>query len=247
MLSVDQLILFLSLALVAEILGTVGGFGSSIFFVPLATFFFDFHSVLGITAIFHLSSNVTKIILFKKGINKRVLLYFGIPSIVFVILGAWLSKFVDPIILQILLSIFLVVMSILLIVYRDKKLPESTGLLTGSGLLSGFVAGLMGTGGAIRGLALSAMSLGRDAFIATSALIDLGIDFSRSVVYFMNGYVHLHDLYLSPMLLVVSVLGSWIGKLIVQRMSENQFRLFVLILIAIIGVGMGIKLILPYV
>lgn len=33
--SYENLILFLSLALVAEILGTVGGFGSSLFFVPI--------------------------------------------------------------------------------------------------------------------------------------------------------------------------------------------------------------------
>lgn len=53
--------IFLILALVAEIIGTIGGFGSSVFFVPLGNFYFDFHSVLGLTAIFHLSSNLSKI------------------------------------------------------------------------------------------------------------------------------------------------------------------------------------------
>ena len=66
----DHLIIFILLALLAEILGTIGGFGSSLFFVPLASFFLDFHSVLGITAIFHVSSNITKIAFFKKGFDK---------------------------------------------------------------------------------------------------------------------------------------------------------------------------------
>ncbi|GAK91298.1 hypothetical protein JCM19297_795 [Nonlabens ulvanivorans] len=56
-------------------LGTVGGFGSSVFFVPIANFYFDFQSVLGITALFHLSSNVTKIAFFRKGLDKRLLFY----------------------------------------------------------------------------------------------------------------------------------------------------------------------------
>ena len=63
--------IFLLLALLAEILGTIGGFGSSVFFVPLSNFYFDFHSVLGLTALFHLSSNLSKIFHFKKGLNKN--------------------------------------------------------------------------------------------------------------------------------------------------------------------------------
>ena len=39
---ISQLILFLGLACIAEVLGTSGGFGSSVFFVPIAAFFFDF-------------------------------------------------------------------------------------------------------------------------------------------------------------------------------------------------------------
>lgn len=36
------LLLFILLSLIAEILGTIGGFGSSVFFVPLAKFVFGF-------------------------------------------------------------------------------------------------------------------------------------------------------------------------------------------------------------
>ena len=65
---------FLLLALLAEIAGTVGGFGSSVFFVPIANFYFDFQSVLGITALFHLASNVSKLGLFRGGIDRGLLL-----------------------------------------------------------------------------------------------------------------------------------------------------------------------------
>ena len=85
---------FLLLALVAEIIGTIGGVGSSVFFVPIGNFYFDFYTVLGLTAVFHLSSNLSKIFLFKKGLNKFLLLYIGAPSVVFVILGGYLSKIV---------------------------------------------------------------------------------------------------------------------------------------------------------
>ena len=87
--------LFLLLALLAEIIGTVGGFGSSVFFVPIGNFYFDFHSVLGLTAVFHLSSNLSKMVLFRQGLDKKLLLYIGLPSALFVILGGLLSKYLQ--------------------------------------------------------------------------------------------------------------------------------------------------------
>jgi len=43
---------FLILAFLSEIIGTISVFGSSILFVPIASLFYDFHTVLGITAIY---------------------------------------------------------------------------------------------------------------------------------------------------------------------------------------------------
>jgi len=84
----EKYYLLLILAFVSEIIGTVSGFGSSILFVPIASLYFDFKTVLGITAVFHVFSNLSKIALFRKGINKEIGFKLGIPAIVFVIIGA---------------------------------------------------------------------------------------------------------------------------------------------------------------
>ena len=228
--------IFIILSLIAEVLGTVGGFGSSVFFVPIANFFFDFQSVLGITALYHLSSNISKIALFKKGLNKRVVLYLGIPAILFVSLGAYLSKYLDPKILTYVLGFFLITLSLLFLIFKQLKIvPKNRNAIIG-GALSGLSAGLLGTGGAIRGITLAAFKMDKNKFIATSAVIDFGVDFSRTIIYYFNGYMHKHDLYLVPILIVVSILGTWIGKQILFRISEEQFRSFVLSLILIIGI-----------
>ena len=228
--------LFILLALIAEILGTVGGFGSSMFFVPIAGYFFDFHSVLGITALFHLSSNVSKIALFRKGFDKKLVLKIGIPAVLFVIAGAFLSRFVNASLLQIILSAFLIILSLLLMIYKKLQLKPTTANSITGGALSGITAGLLGTGGAIRGLTLAAFNLDKERFIATSAIIDLGIDLSRSIVYFSNGYMHKHDYYLIPILLVVGILGTLIGKKLLSRFSETQFKYAVLILVLVTGI-----------
>lgn len=239
----DNLIYFIILALIAEILGTVGGFGSSLFFIPIASFFLDFHSVLGITALFHVSSNITKIGFFHKGFDKKLLLYLGLPAVLFVIIGAYLSQFIETLWLEISLAIFLIILSFLFYFYKDLNLkPTKTNSIIG-GILSGFFAGLIGTGGAIRGLTLAAFNLKMEVFIATSAIIDLAIDASRSVVYSINGFIHKDDLYLIPILLIVSIVGTYIGKLILKIISEEQFKKIVLILILFTGITTLFKVI----
>ena len=220
----------------AEILGTVGGFGSSMFFVPIASYFLDFHSVLGITALFHVSSNVTKIFFFRKGYSTKLIINIGIPAVLFVILGSYISRFIKTDILEILLGCFLVCVSLVLLLFKKTIIKPTTFNSVSGGIISGFIAGLLGTGGAIRGITLSAFSLPHDVFIATSAIIDLGIDSSRSVVYYLNGYITKDILYLVPILLVVSITGTWIGKKILGRMSEDHFKSTVLLLILITGI-----------
>ncbi len=228
--------MFILLALLAEILGTVGGFGSSLFFVPIASYFLDFHSVLGITALFHVSSNLTKIAFFRKGFDKRLIFTIGIPAVLFVIAGAFLGKFIETKILEISLAIFLIVVSLVLLIFKKLTVKPTLSNSIIGGTISGLVAGLLGTGGAIRGITLSAFNLRMEVFIATSAIIDLGIDSSRSVVYWFNGYIHKDDFYLIPILFLVSIMGTFIGKKILTRISEKQFKSIVLILILFTGI-----------
>ena len=233
---------FLLLALVAEIIGTIGGFGSSVFFVPLGNFYFDFHSVLGLTAIFHLSSNLSKIFLFKKGLDKRLLIYIGIPSILFVVLGGIASKFLDTYSLEIFLGIFLIGLSLIFLIKSKIVFAASKKNAIVGGSLSGFSAGLLGTGGAIRGLTMAAFNLEKSVFIATSAFIDFMIDFSRTFVYYNNGYIHKHDLKYIPFLLVIGLLGSFLGKRILTFIPQAVFRKISLYLLLFIGIATLVQL-----
>lgn len=234
---IDEILLFSLLALVAEIAGTISGFGSSVFFVPVASLFFDFHSVLGITALFHLFSNLSKIVLFRKGVNWKIVLYLGFPAVVFVSVGAVLSKYMKSDILESALGFFLIIFSVVFLIARDLKIkPTNFNSILG-GTFSGFIAGLLGTGGAIRGMTLAAFNLQKDIFIATSAIIDFGVDLSRGVVYFSNGFMHWHDLKYVGILIVVSFVGTYLGKKVLERLSEEDFKRIVLFVILAIGVG----------
>ncbi|WP_339889874.1 sulfite exporter TauE/SafE family protein [uncultured Flavobacterium sp.] len=234
--TLDRSILFLLLALLAEIIGTIGGFGSSVFFVPFTNLFFDFHTVLGITAIFHLSSNISKIYLFRKGLDKKLLLQIGIPSVIFVIVGGILSNYFDSKILEISLGVFLIALSLLFLVKDKLVIPARMKESVIGGSLSGFTAGFLGTGGAIRGITMAAFNLEKSVFVATSATIDFGIDLTRSFVYFFNGYITKEILIYIPFLFVIGFIGTWIGQKILNKIPQDKFKKLSLVFILLIGI-----------
>lgn len=228
-------LVFYILAFIAEIIGTIGGFGSSLFFVPLANFYFDFHTVLGITAMFHLFSNASKISLFKEGLDKKLIYWIGIPSVLFVIIGAILSNYLDNKNAELYIGLFLSSFSILILTFPNIKLKANKNNSIAGGAASGLLAGLLGTGGAVRGLTMAAFNLEKNIFLASSAVIDMAVDSSRFVVYLIQGYMKWNFLYYIPFLIIIAYAGSYVGKRILNKLSQDYFRKASLILILITG------------
>ncbi|MBK7946926.1 MAG: sulfite exporter TauE/SafE family protein [Flavobacteriales bacterium] len=226
---------FFGLLLIAEILGTIGGFGSSMLVMPLASLFLPFDQALGLTALFHVFSNAAKMILFRDGVSWRLLYWLGIPAVIGVIIGARATVLFDERMLALALGSLLVILGVLLFIRSDWKLPASNANAAIGGIVSGGIAGLAGTGGAVRGITLAAFGLSKHAFVATSAWIDMGVDLSRSVVYASQGFMTERVLAYLPIMAVASFGGSWLGKRILMRIPQERFRRIVLALVIAMG------------
>lgn len=231
----DTLLLFL-LLLVAEVLGTIGGFGSSMLVMPIAGLLLPFDQALGLTAVLHLFSNAAKMLLFRQAVSKRLLVTLGIPAIVGVLVGARLTYYLDESALGLSLGLLLVIISSFLLVKRTWKLQASDRNAVLGGLVSGSIAGVSGTGGAIRGITLAAFDLEKLVFVSTSAWIDMGVDLSRTIVYTAQGYVTSSVLVYLPVLAAASFAGTWIGRRVLNRIPQERFRVLVLVLVLAMGI-----------
>jgi uncharacterized protein len=105
------------------------------------------------------------------------------------------------------------------------------------GGIAGFLAGLIGTGGAIRGLMLAAFDLEKNVFVATSAGIDAGVDFSRMIFYLRSGYLTQESYWLVSSLLLIAFFGSYVGKVLLNKIAQERFRKIVLLLVLAIGLA----------
>src|SRR3990167_5151394 len=228
-------ILFFLAALVSEIVGTIAGFGSSTVFLPLALLFFDFKTALVLVALLHIFGNISRISFFKSGLDKHMLLIFGIPSIVATLIGALLVSYIPQDTLKGFLGVFLALYALVAFWKEDLKVkPTAISSFLGGGL-SGFLAGLIGTGGALRGAFLTAFSLPKEKYIATAAAIALAVDFTRLPVYFAEGFLNSQYYWYIPFLFVIALAGSFTGKQVVKKIPQDSFRKIVLIAILLIG------------
>ena len=88
--------------------------------------------------------------------------------------------------------------------------------------LSGFFAGLIGTGGVLRVAFLSSFNIDKSVYIATIAAISLAVDFTRIQVYLLSGYLTSDFYNLVPLLFLTAISGSFIGKQVVNKIPSNH-------------------------
>ncbi len=229
--------IFLFAAYVAAVIATIAGFGSSTILVPVAMFFMDLKTAIFLVACFHLFNNLFKIRLFFKKINFKLFLLFGIPSIVFAFLGARCIAVYPVELLKKVVAIFLILFSTLSFLKPHIKIAHNSSNAIFGGGLSGFLAGLIGMGGAIRSMFLLTFNLPKEIYIGTAAMIAFVIDLTRIPTYLWTGIVRDHVYYsLLPLLLVIAYLGVRTGKALLGKIDQGVFRKIVLGALFLVGI-----------
>ncbi len=229
-------LLIVVIAGISEIVGTMAGFGSSTIFLPIALIFFDFRTALVLTALLHMFGNVGRTSLFARGLNRTLLIQFGIPSVLAGLCGALLVPYIPQDHLKGMLGLFLIVyggVSAWKNVLRSK--PTTNNMVLG-GALSGFFAGLIGTGGALRGAFLSAYGLSKSTYIATVAVTSLLVDVTRIPVYLAQGFLGSEHYQYVLLLVIAAFVGTYTGKHIINHVPQRAFHAFVHIAIVVAGI-----------
>src|SRR4051812_42351353 len=84
-------------ALLASTMTFFSGFGLGTILSPVFAIFFPIEVAIALTAIVHFLNNIFKLFLVGKHASKRVVLSFGIPSLIAAIAGAWLLTLISGI------------------------------------------------------------------------------------------------------------------------------------------------------
>ena len=232
-----EILLILFVVIIASGIGTMTGFGTSTIMVPIMLLFYPVPQTLFFVGIIHFFGNVWKLLLFRKGVQWRLILSFGIPGIAATYIGASLVFDIPAIILSRILGSFLIIYVVYLFAKSSFKVKPSLVFGACGGALSGFLAGVFGIGGAVRGLFLTAFDLPKAVYIATAGSIALFIDATRLTTYFSEG-VRLPTslLYGLPLFIPASFLGAAVAKRAVDKIPQEHFRKIIAIFLLLVGI-----------
>ena len=228
----------LIIAFVAAMIATTTGFGSATILTPFVAMVIDIKAAIVLVAFFHFANNLTKFTLMRKSINLRLVLVYGLPSVISALVGAWIFGSVDVSLITMFFSIFLVMFSLYSLFRPKLRIPEKDSILAIGGLISGLTSGLIGVGGAIRSMFLISTFLKKEAYIATAAAIAIMVDVSRISMYVYRGSLYQsHTLWIIP-LVVVAFMGVFTGRRLLRRLNERTVRKAVLVALLLVGIKM---------
>jgi uncharacterized membrane protein YfcA len=233
-----ELIAFLCCAFAAEVIGTMAGFGAATILTPVAALFMDMKTAIAVVAGFHLFGNASRLRFFGRHVDWRIWWQFGLTGVAMSLAGAFVTSALPSATIMLAFGIFLLAYVALSVAAPRLSLPKSPGVLAGGGAVSGFIAGMLGTGGAVRSACLMAFGLPKEAYIGTSAAIALVVDATRLPVYAAGGLLSGPGLTVLLGLMAVAFAGAWAGQRLVRRVSAGHFRAFVLVMLGMMGAKM---------
>ena len=255
-----EIVFIILIALVASFMTFMSGFGLGTLLLPAFALYFPIHIAIAMTAIVHLMNNIFKTVLMKKHVDWKVVLIFGVPSMLFAALGASiLNILIDfditysfslfeyeltttPI--NITIAILMIGFALFDIIPNFRKITISKKALPIGGMLSGFFGGLSGHQGALRSTFLVKAEMPKEVYIATGIIIALMVDISRLFIYgFGRISIGVQD---NWELLVVAIIaaftGAVIGKYYLKKITIDFIRILIgtfLILVSI-AIGLGV-------
>jgi len=245
-------------ALLGSGLTFFSGFGLGTLLMPVFALFFPLDIAIALTAIVHLLNNIFKLTLIGKQANLKTVFRFGIPAIIFALLGAYvLGKITNlaPLFsyqlgnityqitfVKICIASVLIFFSLFDLIPRLKTMQIDTKYLPIGGALSGFFGGLSGHQGALRTAFLIKAKLSKEAFIATGVVIACFIDVSRISVYAKDIW-RLGDQLDITMLGIASIMafiGAYFGSMFLKKITINTIQVVVGILLIVFSVLLGL-------
>ena len=247
-------------ALIGSGLTLFSGFGLGTLLVPTFALFFPIDVAISLTACVHFLNNIFKYILVGKQADKRVILRFGIPSVIAAFIGAYLlgelsdmSSMYDYILYGKSFSVMpikLIIAALMLFFALFELVPKFSNIqfdekyLSLGGTLSGFFGGLSGNQGALRSAFLLRLNLSKETFIASGIAVACMVDLSRLTLYsrhFLNS-----ELQLNLNLIIAATLsaftGAYFGNKLLKKITLTtvQYTVAVMLIVFSILLGAGI-------
>jgi len=222
-------------AIVGSTIGGVAGFGTGVIMIPAIAWSVGVKATVPVLTICMLVGNSARVWFSRGEIEWRVVAAFLVGAVPATIVGATLYARIESEWLSRILGAFMILAVPLRhwlarsgIAVRLRHFP-----LIGAGF--GFLSAIVGAVGPLITPFFLSHGLRKGRYLATDALCTVGSYITRGIVFrraeLLTGPIILTGLYIG----VVMIGGAWIGRRLMDRMSEKSFLRIVEVLLIVFG------------
>ena len=215
-------LLFYLIVLLISILSTTLSIGGFIL-IPLVALFFGAKESIGIITLYFLSQNISKLFFFRAHIHKMIAKKIIIWSMPGVLAGAALLIYIPETFFSKFLGIAMIIFMVNDWMRYKSKNRSSEKNLPLFGLLYGFFSGVLGSGNLVKGPLFLSLGLLKESYMATYALTSLFINIPKIGIYFYSGIITQATFIRAIPFLLLSIIGTWIGKRMLNLISNRVF------------------------
>jgi len=232
LISIPTLIILTISAFFTSIIAGSIGMAGGVIFVGILASFVDITYVVPLHAALMIISNSTRILLFRKHINWRIVGFYALGLLPGALAGIYIFQLLPKDLIKLMMGVFILVA----ILMPAKKAKAGLGekVFTLVGLLAGFFGIFFGASGPITAPFYIRRGIIKEELIATKSACQT-LDHLLKVPLF--GMIGINALVYWDVILYLSaaaILGLFIGKRLVNRLSDRAFiGIFKVILIVI--------------
>jgi len=214
----------LVVGLAAGILGGVVGAGSSILLLPVLVYQFGPKQAVPVMAIASIMSNASRVMAWWREVNWRAFAAYSLPGLPCAALGARTLLALPPRFIDAALGLFFLSMIGVRRWLRDHSFHARWWHLSIAGTVIGFLTGIVLSTGPLSVPVFASYGLTKGAFLSTEALSSLALMASKAATFRSLGALPWPQVAQGIVIGASLMLGSFVGKAIVQRMNTETFE-----------------------
>ncbi len=222
-------------AIVASVIGGVAGFGTGVIMIPLIAWTLGVKATVPVLTVAMFLGNGARVWFSRREIEGRVVAAFLVGAVPTSVAGAMLYSRIDSQSISRILGTFLLVAVPLRRLLTGRGVRVRLRHFPLIGTVFGFLSSLVGSVGPIMSPFFLGYGLRKGAYIATDALCTVGTYFTRGFVFRRYDLMTGSTVAVGLLLGIIMILGAWVGRRLLDRMSERAFLRLIEALLVVFG------------
>ncbi len=210
-------------ALFAAFAGAVTGGGVTAILMPVLVLYFGIHQAMPIITIALFGASFTRVAVYWRNLDFPLVAWFSLGSLPAAIVGTFLFTITAPDLLTRLLGLILLTAVIFRRLRRFPLHYARTWFLP-LGAAYGFLSGVTAAVASVLAPFFLGYGLRKGAFVGTIGLSVFLIQIAKLAVFAGTNFLKAPSVYIGFLLVPLMIVGTMLGKNLVERMSERIFE-----------------------